>query len=80
MQDDKEDRIRRRAHAIWEAEGRPEGRHEAHWEQARAEIEAIEASGGPDGQMRAEEPAAQPAGEDAPADSAPKARRQRTKT
>lgn len=77
MHDDKEDRIRRRAHEIWEAEGRPEGRHEAHWEQARAEIEA---SDRPERPMRAEEPAAQPAGENAPADSAPKARRQRSRT
>jgi Protein of unknown function (DUF2934) len=35
-----EDRIRRRAHEIWEREGRPEGRREEHWAQARREIEA----------------------------------------
>lgn len=29
-----EERIRQRAHSIWEQEGRPEGRHEAHWDQA----------------------------------------------
>ncbi len=33
-----EDRIRERAYAIWEREGRPEGRREAHWEQARQEL------------------------------------------
>ena len=33
-----EERIRNRAYAIWEREGCPEGRHEAHWEQARQEL------------------------------------------
>jgi hypothetical protein len=44
MQD--QERIRRRAHEIWEREGRPEGRHEEHWTQARQEIEA-EGGGSP---------------------------------
>ena len=35
-----EQRIRERAHDIWQREGRPEGRHDQHWEQARREIEA----------------------------------------
>ena len=39
-----EDRIRRRAHAIWEHEGRPEGREQEHWAQARQEIEAEQSS------------------------------------
>ena len=30
-----EERIRARAHRLWEEEGRPEGRAEAHWKQAR---------------------------------------------
>ena len=34
-----EDCIRRRAHEIWEREGRPEGRHAEHWARARREIE-----------------------------------------
>ncbi|AJD44640.1 DUF2934 domain-containing protein [Rhizobium sp. SEMIA 4085] len=34
-----EDEVRRRAHAIWEREGRPEGRQEDHWIQAKGEIE-----------------------------------------
>jgi hypothetical protein len=38
MQD--EDRIHQRAHEIWEREGRPDGRHDEHWAQARREIEA----------------------------------------
>jgi hypothetical protein len=33
-----EQRIRERAYAIWEGEGRPAGRAEAHWLQAEAEI------------------------------------------
>ncbi|MBL6457384.1 DUF2934 domain-containing protein [Belnapia sp. T6] len=35
-----EERIRRRAHEIWEREGRPEGRHEAHWAEACREVAA----------------------------------------
>ena len=35
-----DDRIRQRAHEIWEQQGRPEGRQEEHWAQARREIEA----------------------------------------
>jgi hypothetical protein len=30
-----DERIRRKAHEIWEQEGRPEGRADAHWEMAR---------------------------------------------
>lgn len=39
--DEREHRIRERAHRLWEEEGRPEGRAEDHWFQAR-EIVAIE--------------------------------------
>ena len=38
MQD--QERIRQRAHEIWEGEGQPEGRHAQHWAQASREIEA----------------------------------------
>lgn len=31
-------KIRERAHAIWEREGRPEGRHDDHWRQAQQEL------------------------------------------
>jgi hypothetical protein len=34
--DTMEQRIRDRAHRIWEDEGRPEGRAETHWERACA--------------------------------------------
>jgi hypothetical protein len=40
MQD--EERVRQRAHKIWEKAGRPDGQHDSHWEQARREIEAEE--------------------------------------
>lgn len=36
---DKEQRIRVRAYAIWEGEGRHDGRAEEHWRQAELEIE-----------------------------------------
>ncbi|WP_245214876.1 DUF2934 domain-containing protein [Roseomonas indoligenes] len=38
MQDQEQGRIRERAHAIWEGEGRPEGRHAEHWQQAEQEM------------------------------------------
>lgn len=38
---DLEQRIRVRAHKIWEEEGRPEGRDEVHWHMAR-ELIALE--------------------------------------
>ena len=34
----KEQAVRERAYAIWEEEGRPEGRHLDHWLRAEAEI------------------------------------------
>lgn len=39
--DEREHRIRERAHRLWEEEGRPAGRADSHWFQAR-EIVAIE--------------------------------------
>ena len=57
-----EDRIRRRAHELWEHEGRPVGRHEEHWARARREVEAEDGGG----------PAPEPAAPDAsPTDIAP---------
>lgn len=46
MQSDREEKIRARAHQIWEREGRPSGREHVHWEEAAREIEA-EAHAGP---------------------------------
>lgn len=48
MQDDRETRIRERAHAIWEEEGRPEGQKREHWERAAAEVDATERAGEPE--------------------------------
>ena len=56
MQDDREARIRERAHAIWEAEGRPEGREQAHWERAIAEIAAGEIDADASGGVQDREP------------------------
>lgn len=42
---DEDEKIRRKAHQLWEAEGRPEGRHESHWTEAR-EIVALEEGAG----------------------------------
>jgi hypothetical protein len=38
MASDLEKRVQERAYEIWESEGRPEGRHHEHWQQARAEF------------------------------------------
>jgi hypothetical protein len=44
MTETREEWIRKRAYALWEEEGRPAGRDFVHWEQARAEREALEGS------------------------------------
>jgi hypothetical protein len=36
----REEIIRKRAHELWEREGRPDGREQEHWDQAVQEIEA----------------------------------------
>lgn len=38
MSDDKHEQIKGRAYQIWEEQGRPEGQHHAHWEQASKEL------------------------------------------
>jgi hypothetical protein len=45
MSGDMEERIRRRAHEIWEQAGRPEGHDEEHWAQAHREITATDTAG-----------------------------------
>jgi hypothetical protein len=54
MDEDRERRIRERAHDIWEREGRPHGRHEEHWRQASQEIgdELFSDDGATDAQER----------------------------
>jgi hypothetical protein len=41
-----EDRVRERAYALWEREGRPEGRSDEYWQMARSEVEAEDAEPG----------------------------------
>lgn len=36
---DREERIRKRAHAIWQSEGEAHGAHERHWQQATTDID-----------------------------------------
>ncbi|MBO9127141.1 MULTISPECIES: DUF2934 domain-containing protein [unclassified Rhizobium] len=38
----KDDWINQRAYALWEAEGRPDGRGGAHWQQAAREYQLLE--------------------------------------
>ncbi|WP_139812124.1 DUF2934 domain-containing protein [Ensifer aridi] len=47
-----EERIRRRAHEIWEREGRTYGNHEGHWHRATKEIEDEEQAELPTGNRR----------------------------
>jgi hypothetical protein len=47
MQD--QDRIARRAHELWDRQGRPEGRSVEHWTQACREIEAEDRAASADG-------------------------------
>lgn len=47
MGDDREARIRARAHRLWEEEGRPEGRAEQHWREAARQTAAEDAGGSP---------------------------------
>jgi hypothetical protein len=42
-----EQRIRERAHQIWEDQGRPEGRDQEHWSRAEQEINANELTSPP---------------------------------
>jgi hypothetical protein len=40
---DREDRIRQRAHEIWEREGRPDGKAESHWHRAAQDLDREDA-------------------------------------
>jgi hypothetical protein len=42
---DMETRIRNRAYAIWQEEGRPDGKADEHWEKARRFVEEEDARG-----------------------------------
>lgn len=45
MSTDKHEMIRRRAHEIWENEGRPDGAEQRHWQQACEELGNQDAQG-----------------------------------
>lgn len=57
--DEREDKIRQRAHRLWEEEGRPDGRAEHHWQQAK-EMIGIEEGLSLTTHKVAEEPVAEP--------------------
>jgi Protein of unknown function (DUF2934) len=44
MSRNRDDWVSQRAYAIWEEEGRPQGRGESHWAQAHREFEQLEAT------------------------------------
>jgi hypothetical protein len=46
MDHDREERIRQRAHKMWEDDGRPEGREGEHWDRAMREIDGNSGGGG----------------------------------
>lgn len=57
MVDTREDRIRHRAHALWEAAGQPEGAHDTHWQQAETEIDMLDTPPAADAAPAAPKPA-----------------------
>jgi hypothetical protein len=44
MDAEKHERIAKRAYALWQAEGQPDGRHEEHWYYAAREIAAADST------------------------------------
>jgi hypothetical protein len=44
MATDRQERIRHRAHEIWERQGRPHGSDQQHWDEATREIDAEDAA------------------------------------
>ncbi|MFD2057888.1 DUF2934 domain-containing protein [Mesorhizobium calcicola] len=58
MTDDRQERIRNRAHQIWLQEGQPAGEHERHWHQAAADVDQEDAAG----KSEAKKPAKKAAG------------------
>lgn len=46
--DQDEQKLQTRVYHIWEAAGRPDGDHESHWHQARAELDVQDPSHQPD--------------------------------
>ncbi|MCO5066217.1 MAG: DUF2934 domain-containing protein [Rhizobiaceae bacterium] len=69
MSANRDERIRQRAHAIWDREGRPEGAAQRHWQQAEQEIAQEDSA-----------PAKKPAAKKAAVARKPKAEGASTKT
>ncbi|KQR77964.1 DUF2934 domain-containing protein [Rhizobium sp. Leaf341] len=64
MTEKDEDLIKKRAYALWESEGRPEGRHDEHWSKAYQELATTENTsvlGAPEGPEENAAPVDQPA-------------------
>src|SRR5690242_14356261 len=57
MSKTREERIRERAYDLWEREGGQHGRHDTHWKEAEAEIEAEDRSLDPQFRDRSAAPA-----------------------
>jgi hypothetical protein len=50
MLDAREERIKAKAHALWEADGKPDGRDREHWEQAARLVEEEERAAAREGE------------------------------
>jgi hypothetical protein len=59
---DRDARIRRRAHELWEAEGRPEGQTDRHWSRAAEDLDREDAAIQREG-IAAEKPGIRPQGD-----------------
>jgi hypothetical protein len=57
---DLDQKIRERAHRLWEADGRPHGRHDEHWAEAERQVMAEEGLGEPVGASPEIEPGNRP--------------------
>jgi Protein of unknown function (DUF2934) len=59
---DREERIRQRAHQIWEQEGQPEGQAQRHWDRAAEDLDREDAEIEREG-IAGEKPGVRPAGD-----------------
>lgn len=73
MPSDKKEAIHKKAYEIWEAEGRPDGKHAEHWARAEQEMDPPKPAAAKPAAPRAKK-AAPKAAEPAPAKPAPKAK------
>lgn len=62
MTPEQEAKIRERAYQLWEADGRPDGRHLEHWSRAEAEVLASAAAARPRRRAPERDPAGVPPG------------------